>query len=97
MLVSKPNMIPYNLSQKGRKPALGLTLTQVRKTVTDPKNNVPEIIVWLDKDIFVRKKLEKPTQQELDALAKALKDNEVVGAAKATVRRVLERVKPVKP
>lgn len=100
MLVSRTGMISYNSynpPQRSGKPAFGVTLTEVRKIVTNPKNNSPILIEGLHCDIFPRKKLEKPTQKELDALAKDYKDNKVVGAATALVERILERIKPVKP
>jgi uncharacterized protein YcbK (DUF882 family) len=75
----------------------GVTLTEVRKIVTNPKNNSPHLVEMLHNDIFHRGKLEKPTQEQLDALARDYKNNRVVGAATATVERILERVKPVKP
>lgn len=97
MLVSRTGMISYNSynpPQRSGKPAFGVTLTEVRKIVTNPKNNSPHLVEMLHNDIFHRGKLEKPTQEQLDALARDYKNNMVVGAATATVERILERVKP---
>ncbi len=96
MIVSRLGMNSYT-PQKVRKPAFGVTLTEVYKIVTNPKNNSPHLIEGLHCDIFPRKKLENPKQKELEALKEALENNQVVGAAKATVRKILKEVKPVNP